>query len=110
MAQIDKPSTQREVYSFCALPLVDAVINGTNTCIFAFGCTGAGKTHSMLGPEGGRKQAKQDGILPRAAAELFRRIARLEAEAKAAIGSGGFLPMKCGCPFWKSFARMPLIC
>ena len=33
--------------------MVDAVIEGTNACIFAFGSTGAGKTHSMLGPEGG---------------------------------------------------------
>eukprot|EP00438_Fugacium_kawagutii_P022776 Skav228481 [mRNA] locus=scaffold1092:61890:85306:- [translate_table: standard] len=64
-------------------------------------CTCLVITHSILrnddpleveepGPEGGRRQAKQDGILPRAAAELFRRIARLEAEAKAAIGAGGF--------------------
>ena len=105
MAQIDKPSTQREVYSFCALPLVDAVINGTNACIFAFGCTGAGKTHSMLGPEGGRKQAKQDGILPRAAAELFRRIARLEAEAKAAIGSGGFSAYEVRVSFLEVFCE-----
>ena len=36
------------------------------------------------------RQATQDGILPRAAAELFRRIARVEAEAKAAIGAKGF--------------------
>jgi len=83
-------ATQQEVYSACAAEMVDAVIEGTNACIFAFGSTGAGKTHSMLGPEGGRRQAKQDGILPRAAAELFRRIARSEAEAKAAIGAGGF--------------------
>ena len=85
-----KEAPQQEVYSACAAEMVDAVIEGTNACIFAFGSTGAGKTHSMLGPEGGRRQAKQDGILPRAAAELFRRIARSEAEAKAAIGAGGF--------------------
>ncbi|CAJ1372941.1 unnamed protein product [Effrenium voratum] len=83
-------ASQQEVYSHCALNLVDSVIEGTNACIFAFGSTGAGKTHSMLGPEGGRRQATQDGILPRAAAELFRRIARVEAEAKAAIGAKGF--------------------
>ncbi|CAK9018797.1 unnamed protein product [Durusdinium trenchii] len=83
-------ATQHEVYSACASDLVDAVIEGTNACIFAFGSTGAGKTHSMLGPEGGRRKATQDGILPRAAAELFRRIARVESEAKAAIGAGGF--------------------
>lgn len=51
----------------------------------------------MLGPEGGRRRAVQDGVLPRAAAELFRRIARLEAEAKAAIGAGGGSKMTGKC-------------
>jgi len=57
---ITQEATQQEVYSACAAEMVDAVIEGTNACIFAFGSTGAGKTHSMLGPEGGRRQAKQD--------------------------------------------------
>ena len=35
------------------------MIEGTNACIFAFGSTGAGKTHSMLGPEGGRAFGKE---------------------------------------------------
>lgn len=83
-------SSQHEVFTICALPLVDAVLSGMNGCIFAFGQTGAGKTHSMLGSEGGRRRESQDGILPRAAAELFRRIARLEADASHAIGEGGF--------------------
>ena len=64
------------------LPLVDAVLSGTNGCIFAFGQTGSGKTYSMLGPEGGRHRASHDGVLPLASAELFRRIARLEQAAK----------------------------
>jgi len=83
-------SSQHDVFTICALPLVDAVLSGINGCIFAFGQTGAGKTHSMLGSEGGRRRDSQDGVLPRAAAELFRRIARLEADAARAIGDGGF--------------------
>ena len=43
----------------------------------------------MLGPEGGRRRAAQDGVLPRAATELFRRLARLEAESRKVIGAGG---------------------
>jgi len=82
--------TQREVFIRCGLPLVEAVLEGTNACMFAFGQTGAGKTHTMLGPEGGRRQASQDGVLPQAAAELFRRIARAEAETRQALGAGGF--------------------
>jgi len=83
-------SSQAEVFASCALPVVEAVLAGTNGCIFAFGQTGAGKTHSMLGPEGGRRQDAQAGVLPRAAGDLFRRIAQLENDAENAIGAGGF--------------------
>eukprot|EP00928_Gymnodinium_smaydae_P029107 TRINITY_DN22014_c0_g1_i1.p1 TRINITY_DN22014_c0_g1~~TRINITY_DN22014_c0_g1_i1.p1 ORF type:complete len:1108 (+),score=144.32 TRINITY_DN22014_c0_g1_i1:47-3370(+) len=83
-------TSQREVFTRCCLPLLEAVLEGTNACIFAFGQTGAGKTHSMIGPEGGRRRASQDGVLPQAASELFRRIARVESEAHQAIGAAGF--------------------
>mmetsp|Transcript_45883 Transcript_45883/g.109262 ORF Transcript_45883/g.109262 Transcript_45883/m.109262 type:complete len:1009 (-) Transcript_45883:195-3221(-) len=82
-------ATQSDVYKTCTLPLVDVVLTGTNACVFAFGATGAGKTHSMLGPEGGRSQDSQAGILPRAAAEIFRRLTRQEADASAALGHVG---------------------
>lgn len=89
--QVFGPSaTQREVYTQCALPLVAPVLEGINACIFAFGCTGAGKTYSMLGSEGGRSSGQLDGILPRAAAELFCRIAQLESDARQMMGGGGF--------------------
>mmetsp|Transcript_3695 Transcript_3695/g.9396 ORF Transcript_3695/g.9396 Transcript_3695/m.9396 type:complete len:1002 (+) Transcript_3695:77-3082(+) len=80
-------TSQQSVFRDCALPLVDAVLEGTNACIFAFGATGAGKTYSMLGPEGGRKQDSQTGLLPRAAAEIFRRLARQEADAAAMLAT-----------------------
>uniref|UniRef100_A0A7S4SS63 Kinesin-like protein n=1 Tax=Alexandrium monilatum TaxID=311494 RepID=A0A7S4SS63_9DINO len=44
----------------------------------------------MLGPEGGRRQDSMAGVLPRAATELFRRIAQLEADAERTIGARGF--------------------
>ena len=90
---------QEEVFHDVALPLVQPVLEGVNACVFAFGNTGAGKTFSMIGPEGGRlsggMRRKDEGVLPRVAAELFRRIARMEAEADALLsdqisaGSGG---------------------
>eukprot|EP00746_Dinoflagellata_sp_MGD_P010397 gnl/MRDRNA2_/MRDRNA2_121442_c0_seq1.p1 gnl/MRDRNA2_/MRDRNA2_121442_c0~~gnl/MRDRNA2_/MRDRNA2_121442_c0_seq1.p1 ORF type:complete len:1077 (-),score=162.84 gnl/MRDRNA2_/MRDRNA2_121442_c0_seq1:201-3431(-) len=83
-------ASQHDVYTSCAKPLVEAVLGGRNACIFAFGCTGCGKTYSMLGPEGGSKRSSQDGVLPRAAADLFRQIARLEMDTAQAIGAGGF--------------------
>ena len=80
---------QEEVFHDVALPLVQPVLEGVNACVFAFGNTGAGKTFSMIGPEGGRlsggMRRKDEGVLPRVAAELFRRIARMEAEADALL-------------------------
>ena len=49
-----------------AKPLVTSVMDGYNVCIFAYGQTGAGKTHTMEGPPENR------GVNHRALAELFR--------------------------------------
>mmetsp|Transcript_104119 Transcript_104119/g.333880 ORF Transcript_104119/g.333880 Transcript_104119/m.333880 type:complete len:1050 (-) Transcript_104119:186-3335(-) len=54
-----------------------------------FGSTGSGKTFSMLGSEGGRQRSSQDGILPRVAAELFRRLEQSKALAQHASGVQG---------------------
>jgi len=70
--------------------LIDKVLDGINTCIFAFGCTGTGKTYSMIGPEGGKtKNIKYEniGILPRVVSELFRRISRLESDTNEILGN-----------------------
>ena len=72
-------ATQRAVYNYCAAPQVAAVLDGLDACVFAFGQTGAGKTFSMLGPEGGHSST-QDGLVPLAAAEIFCTVAQLEAE------------------------------
>ena len=42
-------STQRQVYDETAFPLVESVIHGFNGTIFAYGQTGCGKTHTMVG-------------------------------------------------------------
>ena len=78
---------QQTVFEDCALPLVDTLLGGVNACVFAFGCTGAGKTYSVLGPEGGRALARagataSEGLLPRSVRELFRRLARQSAEVQ----------------------------
>ncbi|XP_053678627.1 kinesin-like protein KIF19 [Anopheles nili] len=43
-------STQDEVYAIAVAPLVQDVLNGYNAAVFAYGATGSGKTHTMLGP------------------------------------------------------------
>lgn len=42
-------SLQQAVYDESAFPLVESVIQGYNGTIFAYGQTGCGKTHTMLG-------------------------------------------------------------
>lgn len=48
-----------------------------NVCIMAYGQTGSGKTHTMMGSQllkdhSGTQQELQQGIIPKAASELFR--------------------------------------
>ena len=71
-AVLGPASTQLDVYTECAVPLLQAALSGQDSCLFAYGQTGAGKTFSMLGAEGGRCASKLDGIVPRLCAELFR--------------------------------------
>lgn len=40
-------STQQQVYENCVKDLLPGVLNGYNATVFAYGATGAGKTHSM---------------------------------------------------------------
>jgi hypothetical protein len=60
-------STQSQVYD-SVNHLLSEVRNGKNATIFAYGQTGAGKTHSILG-------SKMDpGILPRMVEQLVREV------------------------------------
>ncbi|TNN68611.1 Kinesin-like protein KIF25 [Liparis tanakae] len=67
-------------------PLLTSLMDGYNVCIMAYGQTGSGKTHTMMGsqlPEehSGTQQEAQQGIIPKAAAELFRLISEKPAES-----------------------------
>ncbi|KAK3240976.1 hypothetical protein CYMTET_49229 [Cymbomonas tetramitiformis] len=56
--------SQEEVFADVQ-PLIQAVMDGWNVCVFAYGQTGSGKTHTMEGSEGNR------GVTVRAFEELF---------------------------------------
>jgi kinesin family member 17 len=43
-------SQQQAVYDECAFSLVESVLEGYNGTMFAYGQTGCGKTHTMMGP------------------------------------------------------------
>lgn len=61
-------SIQQEVYDESAFPLVESVIKGYNGTIFAYGQTGCGKTHTMLGVPG---NPELRGIIPNCFAHIF---------------------------------------
>ena len=58
-------STQEEVYNVTTKPLIKSVLEGYNACVFAYGATGGGKTHTMVG------HSHDPGCMVRALNELF---------------------------------------
>jgi len=71
-------ATQKDVYEFCAQPLVSDCLQGYNCTIFAYGQTGSGKTHTMTGAmsqsgEVSPLERENDlhGIIPRIAEDIF---------------------------------------
>ena len=64
----DVDSEQQAVYDESAFPLVESVIQGYNGTIFAYGQTGCGKTHTMLGVP---NDPKLRGIIPNCFAHIF---------------------------------------
>jgi len=53
----DDQTDTEKVFSLTALNLCTAVMDGFNSTVFAYGATGAGKTHTMLG------NAEKPGIM-----------------------------------------------
>jgi kinesin family member 15 len=68
-------SIQQEVYDEGGFSLVESVISGYNGTMFAYGQTGCGKTHTMMGPtheEGPEHVPDKDrGIIPKAIRHIF---------------------------------------
>ncbi|XP_073403445.1 kinesin-like protein KIF22 isoform X2 [Dendrobates tinctorius] len=59
-------ATQREIYTGSVCPILPHLLVGQNASVFAYGPTGAGKTHTMLG------SPQQPGIIPRAVRDLLQ--------------------------------------
>jgi len=67
--QVYKPdSTQEDVFRDCE-SLMTSVLDGYNVCIFAYGQSGTGKTHTMNGND------KLPGLVPRAMSKIFEAVA-----------------------------------
>jgi kinesin family protein 5 len=58
--------------------MVDAVFEGINGTMFAYGQTASGKTHTCLGPS--LDDEEQRGVIPRIIDEIFQKIAESPSE------------------------------
>ncbi|KAF0727781.1 hypothetical protein Ae201684_014218 [Aphanomyces euteiches] len=67
-AAFGSESTQQQVYDTAATAIVEAVMDGYNGTIFAYGQTGAGKSHTM---EGYPDPPEQRGIIPNSFKHIF---------------------------------------
>ncbi|KIZ06247.1 kinesin family member 3B [Monoraphidium neglectum] len=69
----DWDSNQKEIFEITARPIIDAVMDGYNGTIFAYGQTGTGKSFTM---EGKDEPPELRGIIPGAFNYIFETIAR----------------------------------
>ena len=67
-AVYDTNSLQQTVYDEVAFPLVESMLSGYNCTIFAYGQTGCGKTHTMMGEPNTQEMR---GIIPNCFAHIF---------------------------------------
>ncbi|XP_017295265.1 kinesin-like protein kif7 [Kryptolebias marmoratus] len=63
---------QEEVYSLSVQPLIDAFFQGFNATVFAYGQTGSGKTYTIGEANISSFRDEEQGIIPRAVADVFR--------------------------------------
>ncbi|XP_075966288.1 kinesin-like protein KIF18A [Anarhichas minor] len=72
-------STQDDIFDSTTKGVLDSVMNGFNCTVFAYGATGAGKTHTMLGSQ------NEPGVMYRTMTELFKRMDEAKEEKEFAV-------------------------
>ncbi|XP_060924737.1 kinesin-like protein KIF18A [Limanda limanda] len=75
----DENSTQDDIFQSTTKGILDGVMNGFNCTVFAYGATGAGKTHTMLGSQ------NNPGVMYRTMKELFKRMDDAKEEKEFAV-------------------------
>lgn len=76
-AVYDWNSMQMDLYDETFRSIVDAVLEGYNGTIFAYGQTGTGKTYTM---EGIRNKPEEYGVIPNSFGHIFTHISRTHDE------------------------------
>uniref|UniRef100_H3CVJ7 Kinesin-like protein n=1 Tax=Tetraodon nigroviridis TaxID=99883 RepID=H3CVJ7_TETNG len=72
-------STQVDIFENTTKAVLDGLMNGFNCTVFAYGATGAGKTHTMLG------SPDDPGVMYRTMKELFKRMDDAKDEKEFAV-------------------------
>uniref|UniRef100_A0A8D0DGG1 Kinesin-like protein n=1 Tax=Salvator merianae TaxID=96440 RepID=A0A8D0DGG1_SALMN len=75
----DENSSQLEVFEETTKTVLDGFLNGFNCTVLAYGATGAGKTHTMLGTP------DEPGVMYLTMLELYKSIDRMKEEKHCAI-------------------------
>ncbi|XP_052039106.1 kinesin-like protein KIF18A [Apodemus sylvaticus] len=73
-AVFDETSTQMEVFEHTTKPILHSFLNGYNCTVFAYGATGSGKTHTMLG------SAAEPGVMYLTMLDLFKCMDEIKEE------------------------------
>ncbi|KAJ7024324.1 kinesin domain-containing protein [Mycena alexandri] len=81
------PTTQHEMFTTTALPLISRFVEGFNCTILAYGQTSSGKTHTMTGVDLDQDPSDPSngmGIIPRAVSTIFSSAKQLREERAGA--------------------------
>ncbi|XP_077178085.1 kinesin-like protein KIF18A isoform X2 [Paroedura picta] len=78
-AVFDENSSQLEVFEHTTKTVLDGFLNGYNCTVLAYGATGAGKTHTMLG------SPEDPGVMYLTMVELYNAMDRMKEEKHCAI-------------------------
>ncbi|XP_037001936.2 kinesin-like protein KIF18A [Artibeus jamaicensis] len=73
-AVFDETSTQLEVFEHTTKPILRSFLNGYNCTVLAYGATGAGKTHTMLG------STAEPGVMYLTLSELYKSMDEIKEE------------------------------
>ncbi|XP_037378430.1 kinesin-like protein KIF18A [Talpa occidentalis] len=73
-AVFDETSTQLEVFEHTTKPILHSFLNGYNCTVLAYGATGAGKTHTMLG------SATEPGVMYLTMLDLYKCMDEIKEE------------------------------
>lgn len=85
----DERSNNEEIFNHTTKTIIDGVLNGYNCTVFAYGATGAGKTHTMLGND------KTPGVMFLTMMDLYKRIDEMKNEKTCEVAVS-YLEVKFG--------------